>query len=106
MSNFKLTDCGALSKKIAKINLRAYSAYPEVLQPELTEIKNAGTWKNERIIVSSQRTNIELNTGHKVLNFCANNYLGLSVIKFNAKNRKMVYVKIGDVDKFLVSLIY
>ncbi|CAG5099841.1 Similar to GCAT: 2-amino-3-ketobutyrate coenzyme A ligase, partial [Cotesia congregata] len=73
-----LTDCGILSKKIAKINFRAYSAYPEVLQPELTEIRNAGTWKNERIIVSSQRTNIELNTGHKVLNFCANNYLGLS----------------------------
>ncbi|KAH0539475.1 2-amino-3-ketobutyrate coenzyme A ligase, mitochondrial [Cotesia glomerata] len=78
MYSSRITYCGVLSKKIAKINFRAYSAYPEVLQPELTEIRNAGTWKNERIIVSSQRTNIELNTGHKVLNFCANNYLGLS----------------------------
>ena len=41
-------------------------------------IKIAGLYKNERIIVSPQGAEIELNTGQKVLNFCANNYLGLS----------------------------
>jgi len=44
----------------------------------LGKIKEAGLYKNERIIVSPQGAEIELNTGQKVLNFCANNYLGLS----------------------------
>jgi glycine C-acetyltransferase len=44
----------------------------------LSEIKEAGLYKNERVIVSPQGAEIELNTGQKVLNFCANNYLGLS----------------------------
>lgn len=44
----------------------------------IDEIKDAGLYKNERVIVSPQGAEIELNTGQKVLNFCANNYLGLS----------------------------
>src|SRR6266550_3391706 len=44
---------------------------------ELEEIKTAGLFKNERIITSSQGAEIEVG-GKKVLNFCANNYLGLS----------------------------
>lgn len=44
----------------------------------MSDIKDAGLYKNERIIVSPQGAEIELNTGQKVLNFCANNYLGLS----------------------------
>jgi glycine C-acetyltransferase len=44
----------------------------------IDEIREAGLYKNERIIVSPQGAEIELNTGQKVLNFCANNYLGLS----------------------------
>lgn len=44
----------------------------------IDEIKGAGLYKNERIIVSPQGGKIELNTGQKVLNFCSNNYLGLS----------------------------
>jgi glycine C-acetyltransferase len=48
------------------------------LTKELADIKEAGLYKNERIIVSPQGAKIELNTGQKVLNFCANNYLGLS----------------------------
>ncbi|MGB1232332.1 MAG: glycine C-acetyltransferase [Winogradskyella sp.] len=48
------------------------------LQQEIESIKNAGLFKEERIITSPQGAEITLNTGQKVLNFCANNYLGLS----------------------------
>ena len=55
-----------------------YKNFREHLITVLIEIKEAGLFKNERIIVSPQGAEIELNTGQKVLNFCANNYLGLS----------------------------
>jgi glycine C-acetyltransferase len=55
-----------------------YTNYRNHLDKLLAEIKEAGLYKNERIIVSPQGAEIELNTGQKVLNFCANNYLGLS----------------------------
>ena len=55
-----------------------YKNYQEHLDKTLNEIREAGLYKNERIIVSPQGAEIELNTGQKVLNFCANNYLGLS----------------------------
>ncbi len=55
-----------------------YDNVKEYLQKEISEIKNAGLYKNERIIVSAQGANIKVNTGQEVLNFCANNYLGLS----------------------------
>ena len=48
------------------------------LQEELNSISEAGLYKKERIITKPQDTEIEVNTGEKVLNFCANNYLGLS----------------------------
>ena len=50
----------------------------EHLQKELLEIKNAGLYKDERIIVSPQMAEIRVKSGQEVLNFCANNYLGLS----------------------------
>ena len=55
-----------------------YKNYKEHLDKTLNEIREAGLYKNERIIVSPQGAEIELSTGQKVLNFCANNYLGLS----------------------------
>lgn len=55
-----------------------YSDFKSYLQKEISDIREAGLYKSERIIVSPQGAEIELNTGHKVLNFCANNYLGLS----------------------------
>jgi len=61
-----------------------YNQYQEYLNAQLQDIKEAGLYKNERIIVSPQGAEITLNTGQKVLNFCANNYLGLS------SNRKLV----------------
>ncbi len=55
-----------------------YTDYQKHIAQTLSEIREAGLYKNERIIVSPQGAEIELNTGQKVLNFCANNYLGLS----------------------------
>ena len=55
-----------------------YTNYKKHLSSVLNEIKDAGLYKNERIIVSPQGAEIELSSGQKVLNFCANNYLGLS----------------------------
>jgi glycine C-acetyltransferase len=55
-----------------------YTSYQTYLRHQLNEIKEAGLYKDERIIISSQSAEIELETGQKVLNFCANNYLGLS----------------------------
>ena len=54
-----------------------YGKIKEHLQQELAEIKAAGLYKSERVIESPQRAEIEV-AGRKVLNFCANNYLGLS----------------------------
>jgi glycine C-acetyltransferase len=55
-----------------------YGKIKEHLQKELADIKDAGLFKDERIINSPQGAEISLTTGQKVLNFCANNYLGLS----------------------------
>jgi glycine C-acetyltransferase len=55
-----------------------YTNFKTHLDQVLAEIKEAGLYKNERVIISPQGAEIELDTGHKVLNFCANNYLGLS----------------------------
>jgi len=55
-----------------------YKGYQKHLQKELEGIKEAGLYKTERVIESPQAAIIELETGQKVLNFCANNYLGLS----------------------------
>ena len=55
-----------------------YGKMKEYLQTELQSIRDAGLYKNERVINSPQDAGITLTTGEKVLNFCANNYLGLS----------------------------
>ncbi len=55
-----------------------YGKLQQHLQQELKSIKDAGLYKEERIITSPQGAEITLNTGETVLNFCANNYLGLS----------------------------
>ncbi len=55
-----------------------YTSYKEYLQKELSGIKEAGLYKQERIITSAQGAEIKVSSGQTVLNFCANNYLGLS----------------------------
>ena len=55
-----------------------YGKIKDTLKKEIQEIKDEGLYKSERIITSSQDAVIKLSTGDEVLNFCANNYLGLS----------------------------
>ncbi len=55
-----------------------YGNIKQHLEKELQEIKDAGLYKRERIITSSQDAVIKISTGEEVINFCANNYLGLS----------------------------
>ena len=55
-----------------------YETLKPVLENELAEIENAGLFKRERIITTPQGADIEVQGGKEVINFCANNYLGLS----------------------------
>ncbi|MEM6514596.1 MAG: glycine C-acetyltransferase [Bacteroidota bacterium] len=55
-----------------------YGSIKEHLENEIANIKEDGLYKEERIITSPQGAEITLNSGKTVLNFCANNYLGLS----------------------------
>ncbi len=55
-----------------------YKTLQPVLQKELEEIDNAGLYKRERIITTPQGAEIKVESGAEVINFCANNYLGLS----------------------------
>lgn len=61
-----------------------YKDFQAYLQNELKNIEEAGLYKNERVITSPQGANIRVSTGKNVLNFCANNYLGL------ADNRELI----------------
>ncbi|PKP14296.1 MAG: glycine C-acetyltransferase [Bacteroidetes bacterium HGW-Bacteroidetes-3] len=55
-----------------------YGKIQQHLQKELQEIRDAGLYKSERVIISSQDAVIKISSGQEVINFCANNYLGLS----------------------------
>ncbi|QSH41089.1 glycine C-acetyltransferase [Lentisphaerota bacterium ZTH] len=55
-----------------------YGQYKDFLNEQLESIRAAGLYKNERIIVTPQEASIGVSTGEKVLNMCANNYLGLA----------------------------
>jgi len=55
-----------------------YAKFRDFLNDEIENIKESGLYKNERIITSPQGPEIKLDSGKRVLNFCANNYLGLS----------------------------
>ena len=55
-----------------------YQTLKNVLENELAEIEKAGLYKKERVITSPQGAEITVQGGKQVINFCANNYLGLS----------------------------
>ena len=61
-----------------KLRTNMYDSLQAKLTQELSEIKEAGLFKNERVITTPQGANIQTNKGDDVINFCANNYLGLS----------------------------
>ncbi|MFA6705780.1 MAG: aminotransferase class I/II-fold pyridoxal phosphate-dependent enzyme, partial [Bacteroidales bacterium] len=55
-----------------------YSKFQDFLQTEIAGIKDAGLYKNERVIITPQSAEIKTAEAGDVLNFCANNYLGLA----------------------------
>ncbi|MCA5004150.1 glycine C-acetyltransferase [Sphingobacterium bovistauri] len=55
-----------------------YKTLKPALEKELASIREAGLYKEERIITTPQGADIKVSTGQEVINFCANNYLGLS----------------------------
>src|SRR5690606_37901528 len=55
-----------------------YGAFQRHLKNELNEVREAGLFKDERVISSPQRAQITTRSGEEVINFCANNYLGLA----------------------------
>ena len=55
-----------------------YGQLKQDLLQNLEELKKQGLYKSERIITSAQDSEIRISTGETVLNFCANNYLGLA----------------------------
>ncbi|MBV1758834.1 MAG: glycine C-acetyltransferase [Dethiosulfatibacter sp.] len=66
-----------------------YSKYKSIYENQLTEIKESGLWKNERIITTPQSSRIDTTQIENALNLCANNYLGLSnneLVREAAKN--------------------
>jgi glycine C-acetyltransferase len=72
-----------LSLSRQQSSIRCVSTLTQVidkrLNPELDSIRQAGTWKTERIISTSQSAHIKVeNSNNDLLNFCANNYLGLA----------------------------
>ena len=55
-----------------------FGKFQQQLQNQLSQIKASGLYKDERIIINPQGALIRISNGEEVLNFCANNYLGLS----------------------------
>jgi glycine C-acetyltransferase len=55
-----------------------YNSFKQHLETQLNQIRTAGTYKNERVIITPQGTTIRVADGQPVLNLCANNYLGLA----------------------------
>lgn len=63
---------------------RAQAALCNILDAQISDIKQAGTWKDERVINTRQASEIGVQgRSDKLLNFCANNYLGLSVSRIS-----------------------
>lgn len=58
--------------------MQAAAAFNERLEDQLAELRDTGLYKDERIIISAQAARVELADGRRVINLCANNYLGLS----------------------------
>ncbi|XP_012140998.1 glycine C-acetyltransferase isoform X1 [Megachile rotundata] len=92
--NFIINKTGFKLQNKKWLPQKAMSLLAKCLQPELETIKATGVWKNERIITSPQRTRITLKNGVEALNFCANNYLGLS------DNKEVISAAKAALDKY------
>lgn len=74
------------------------------ISAELETIREAGTWREERIITTPQYSRIDTTAKPGVVNFCANNYLGLSTHPELMKAAKESYDKWGLLNLLLIGL--
>lgn len=70
-----------------------YNNFQKYLQEEIQGIKDAGLYKNERVIITPQSSAIKTAEAGDVLNFCANNYLGLADSKILIEAAKKQWTK-------------
>ena len=89
----KMTNFTGGKNLLIHIIVIMYGKIKEHLQKELKEIKEAGLYKEERIITSPQKADIQVNGNKEVINFCANNYLGLS------NNPELIQAAKDEMDK-------
>jgi hypothetical protein len=90
-----MNNLAKVGRKVLNVNLcihryssTALSKFRTHLNAEIDSIKSAGTFKTERVIVTKQGAHIKVaGRNETILNFCANNYLGLSVYKSSKKNQ-------------------
>ena len=68
--------------------------HDSIFEKELADIKDAGLYKDERVITTQQAAEIRVETGEEVINFCANNYLGL------ANNQKLIARAQNGLEKY------
>ena len=84
----------------------AQAALRNILDSQISDIQQAGTWKNERVISTKQASEIAVQgRSDKLLNFCANNYLGLSVSYIQVSRFKRIIE--SDIDfQYLYQILY
>ncbi|XP_031633147.1 2-amino-3-ketobutyrate coenzyme A ligase, mitochondrial [Contarinia nasturtii] len=94
----RLSTIGRLSQiGIRRKSSTAAQNFRTILQNQLNDVHAAGTYKNERVISSPQRTDINIEGSSKsVINFCANNYLGMSNNKEVVEYSKEILEKYGS----------
>ena len=79
---FHIAGCSGVRISVRNASA-AQSALRNILDSQISDIRQAGTWKDERVISTKQASEIAVQgRNDKLLNFCANNYLGLSVSHF------------------------
>lgn len=77
---FSIHSLGICRLSFRQMNRAAWNIASKAINENLKIIQQEGTWKNERIITTAQGAHIQVNHDNKrIINFCANNYLGLSV---------------------------
>lgn len=77
---FALAGACTFVNALSKRSVSAATNVQAIIAKELEGIKAAGTWKNERVITSKQASDVTVQgLNGEVINFCANNYLGLAV---------------------------
>ncbi|XP_064107833.1 2-amino-3-ketobutyrate coenzyme A ligase, mitochondrial-like isoform X3 [Macrobrachium nipponense] len=113
-SNSQYTGAARLRSCTNPVGIRsshAVAACKDLLETELEGIRAAGTWKTERVITSKQAVEIRVKgQSSNILNFCSNNYLGLSelehkIAKFHGRDDAILYASCFDANAGLFEIL-